>query len=41
MHQNPVSDGLAKTAGDYPFSSFHQYHKRADPENQFLQIDFL
>lgn len=41
MHQNPVSDGLAKTAGDYPFSSFAQYHKRTDPGNQLLQIDPL
>ena len=40
-HQNPVSAGLAKAAGDYPFSSFNQYHKRADPENQLLQIDPL
>ncbi|MFZ5802099.1 MAG: REP-associated tyrosine transposase [Candidatus Omnitrophota bacterium] len=41
MHQNPVADGLAKTPGDYPFSSFNQYHKRTDPENQLLQIDLL
>jgi putative transposase len=41
MHQNPVLGGLAKTAADYPFSSFHHYHKRADPENQLLQIDLL
>lgn len=39
MHQNPVTDGLVKAAGDYPFSSFNQYRKRTDPENQLLQID--
>ena len=41
MHQNPVSAGLIKTAGDYCFSSFNQYHKQRNLENQLLQIDSL
>ena len=39
MHLNPVSAGLVNKAADYRFSSFGQYHKLANPEDQILQID--
>ena len=39
MHQNPVVSGLVKSAREYPYSSFLQYHKLAAPESQILQID--
>ena len=38
MHQNPVVANLVKSAEQYPYSSFQQYHQSSN-ENEILQID--